>query len=47
MGYHALFTIRMLEEKEKTEEKASGTEGDGIRREQAKFMEAGRCQVTR
>lgn len=47
MGHHALFTIRMLEEKEKTMEKASGTEGDGKRREQAKFVEAARCQMTR
>lgn len=47
MGHCTLFAIRMLEENEKTEEKTSGTEGDGKRREQAKFVEPARCQVTK
>lgn len=47
MGHCTLFTVRMGEENEKTEEKTSGIEGDGNRREQAIFVEAVRCQVTR
>ena len=42
----AFFKIRNLEENKKTEVKINGTEGNGKRKEQAKFAEAVRCRVT-